>query len=38
VSTDAESRFYRYTPTTAGSRETEDVGRLAFVWSASRAF
>jgi len=38
VSTDAESRFYRYTPTTAGSRETEDVGRLAIVWSASRAF
>ncbi len=38
VSTDAESRFYRYTPTTAGSRETEDVGRLAIVWSASKAF
>jgi len=38
VGTDAEGRFYRYTPTTAGSRETEDVGRTAFVWSASRAF
>jgi uncharacterized protein (TIGR02001 family) len=38
VSTNAESRFYRYTPTTAGSRETEDVGRLAIVWSASKAF
>src|SRR6266566_2438798 len=38
VSTDAESRFYRYTPTTAGSRETENVGRLAIVWSASKAF
>ncbi len=38
VSTDANSRFYRYTPTTAGSRETEDVGRLAIVWSASKAF
>ena len=38
VSTDAESRFYRYTPTTGGSRETEDVGRLAIVWSASKAF
>ena len=38
VGTDAESRFYRYTPTTTGSRETEDVGRPAIVWLASKAF
>lgn len=38
LGSDAAGRFYRYTPTTPGSRETEDVGRLAFVWSASRAF
>ncbi len=38
VGTDAEGRFYRYTPTTAGSRETEDVARLAIVWSASKSF
>lgn len=38
VGTDAEGRFYRYTPTTAGSRETEDVARLGVVVSASKAF
>ena len=38
VGTDAESRFYRYTPTTAGSTETEDVSKAAFVLSASKAF
>ena len=38
VGTDADSRFYRYTPTTAGSRETEDVARLGVVVSASKAF
>jgi hypothetical protein len=38
LDTDAEGRFYRYTPTTPGSRETENVGKLAFVWSASKTF
>lgn len=38
VGTDAERRFYRYSPTTAGSHETEDVGRLAIVLSASKGF
>jgi Bacterial protein of unknown function (Gcw_chp) len=38
VGTDAESRFYRYTPTTAGSHETQDVARLGAVLSASKAF
>jgi uncharacterized protein (TIGR02001 family) len=38
VGTDAEGRFYRFTPTTAGSRETEDVARSAIVLSASKAF
>lgn len=38
VGTDAESRFYRYTPTTAGSRETENVARLGVVLSASKTF
>jgi uncharacterized protein (TIGR02001 family) len=38
VGTDAERRFYRYTPTTAGSGETQDVGKLGVVLSASRAF
>jgi uncharacterized protein (TIGR02001 family) len=38
VGTDAERRFYRYAPTTAGSAETEDVGKLGIVLSASRAF
>ena len=38
IGTDAESRFYRYTPTTAGSTETEDVSKAAFVLSASKAF
>lgn len=38
VGTDAEHRFYRYTPTTAGSRETQDVGKVGIVLSASKAF
>ena len=38
VGTDAERRFYRFTPTTAGSRETADVGKLGVVLSASKAF
>jgi uncharacterized protein (TIGR02001 family) len=38
VGTDAERRFYRYTPTTAGSRETQDVGKVGVVLSASRVF
>ena len=38
VATDAERRFYRYTRTTAGSQETEDVGKLGIVLSASKAF
>ena len=38
VGAGAERRFYRYTPTTTGSQETEDVARLALVLSASRAF
>lgn len=38
VGTDAESRFYRYTPTTAGSQETENVARVGFVLSASKTF
>jgi len=38
VNTDGEGRFYRYTPTTAGSRETENVARMAVVWSASKTF
>jgi uncharacterized protein (TIGR02001 family) len=38
LGTDAEGRFYRYTPTTAGSRETENVARPAIVLSASRVF
>ena len=38
LTTDAEGRFYRYTPTTSGSQETEDIARLAIVWSASKAF
>ena len=38
VGTDAEGKFYRYTPTTPGSQETEDVARLAIVWSASKTF
>jgi uncharacterized protein (TIGR02001 family) len=38
VGADAERRFYRYTPTTAGSRETEDVASLTVVLSAARAF
>ncbi|HXO86364.1 MAG TPA: TorF family putative porin [Gemmatimonadales bacterium] len=38
VGTNAESRFYRYTPTTAGSQETQDVSKSTIVLSASRAF
>ena len=38
VGTDAEGRFYRFTPTTGGSSETENVGRSAVVLSASRVF
>lgn len=38
VGTDANSRFYRYTPTTAGSQETEDVGKVGVVLSASKTF
>lgn len=38
VGTDAERRFYRYTPTTAGSQETQDVAKLGMVLSASKAF
>jgi hypothetical protein len=38
LGTDAEGRFYRYTPTTAGSRETENVARSAIALSASRVF
>lgn len=38
LGTDAEGRFYRYTPTSAGSRETENVARSAIVLSASRVF
>ena len=38
VGANAESRFYRYTPTTAGSQETQDVAKPTFVLSASKAF
>ena len=38
LDTDAERRFYRYTPTTAGSQETQDVAKLAIVFSATKAF
>ena len=38
VGTDAQSRFYRYTPTTGGSQETQNVAHLGFVLSASKAF
>lgn len=38
VGTDAERRFYRYAPTTAGSQETEDVAKAAIVLSASKTF
>lgn len=38
VGTDAEGRFYRFAPTTAGSTETENVARSAMVLSASRTF
>lgn len=38
VGADAQRRFYRYTPTTAGSSETEDVARFTIVASANRTF
>jgi hypothetical protein len=38
VGTDAERRFYRFAPTTAGSQETEDVAKLAIVLSATKTF
>jgi uncharacterized protein Gcw-chp len=38
VGTNAESRFYRYTPTTPGSQETTDVAGTTIVLSASKAF
>jgi len=38
VGTNAEARFYRYTPTTAGSQETQEVAAPTFVLSASKAF
>jgi len=38
VGTDAETRFYRYTPTTAGSQETAHVAGTTIVLSASKAF
>ena len=38
VGTNAEARYYRYTPTTAGSQETQEVAKPTFVLSASKAF
>jgi hypothetical protein len=38
VGTDAEGRFYRFTPTTAGSSETENVARSAIVVTVGRTF
>jgi hypothetical protein len=38
IGTDAEGRFYRFTPTTSGSGETENVAKSAMVLSASRSF
>jgi hypothetical protein len=38
VGTNAETRFYRYTPTTSGSQETADVAGTTIVLSASKAF
>jgi uncharacterized protein (TIGR02001 family) len=38
LGTDAEGRFYRYTPTTTGSSETENVARPTIVMSASKTF
>ena len=38
VGTDADGRFYRFTPTTAGSGETENVARSGIVLSASKTF
>lgn len=38
VGTNAETRFYRYTPTTPGSQETADVAGTTIVLSASKAF
>ena len=38
VGTDADGRFYRFTPTTTGSGETENVARSAIVLSATKTF
>ncbi len=38
VGTNAEDRFYRYTPTSGGSQETEDVAKSAIVLSVTKAF
>ena len=38
VATNAEDRFYRYTPTSGGSQETQDVAKSAIVLSAIKAF
>ena len=38
VGTDADGRFYRFTPTTTGSPETDNVARSAIVLSASKTF
>jgi hypothetical protein len=38
VGTNAESRSYRYTPTTPGSQETADVAGRTIVLSAGKAF
>lgn len=38
VGTDADGRFYRFTPTTAGSGETQNVARSGIVLSATRTF
>ena len=38
VGTGAEGRFYRYTPTTTGSNETESVAKPALVLLASKNF
>jgi hypothetical protein len=38
VGTDAEARFYRFTPTTGGSTETENVAKTTLVLSLSKTF
>jgi len=38
IGTNAEERFYRYAPTTAGSNETQDVSKPGLVLSVSKAF